>query len=97
MEDMPARAGIYKDTVRKLSVPTVRALAARGITQLFSHQADAIDSATSGKALPSLHTPHALLLSQGVQAVIVYSLRLSKYPHVCYGPCCIDVWFLSEI
>lgn len=48
LEDMIARPGKFQKTSRELSEPTWHALKARGITQLFSHQAQAIDSAMSG-------------------------------------------------
>ena len=47
-EDMPARIGEFKLPQHRLSTASWKALKQRGISQLFKHQADAIDVATSG-------------------------------------------------
>lgn len=48
MEQIPARAAKYGEPIRPLSAPVQAALAAKGITRLFSHQAQALNAVLSG-------------------------------------------------
>jgi DEAD/DEAH box helicase domain-containing protein len=43
VHDIAPRAAVYRDPALQLSGPVVAALAARGIHQLFSHQAAAVE------------------------------------------------------
>ncbi|BDA42593.1 probable ATP-dependent helicase hrq1 [Coccomyxa sp. Obi] len=48
-EQIPARAAQYSEPAAPLSSPVRAALSARGVTHLFTHQAQAIDAARAGK------------------------------------------------
>ena len=49
MEDLPARQPQYALPSHPLSGPVQAALAARGINQMFTHQAQAVDAVMAGK------------------------------------------------
>ena len=49
MEDIPARQPQYALPSHPLSEPVQAALAVRGINQMFTHQAQAVDAVTAGK------------------------------------------------
>ena len=49
MEDLPARQPQYALPGQPLSEPVQAALAARGINQMFTHQAQAVDAVMAGK------------------------------------------------
>ena len=49
MEDLPARQPQYALPSHPLSEPVQAALAARGINQMFTHQAQAVDAVMAGK------------------------------------------------
>ncbi len=52
IEQIPARAARYGEPARPLSAPVQTALTARGITRLFSHQAEALNAVLAGDTLP---------------------------------------------
>lgn len=49
MEDIPARQPLYALPSTPLSEPVQAAIQARNITQMFTHQAKAIDAVLAGK------------------------------------------------
>lgn len=49
-EQIPARAAKCSEPAASLSAPVQAALSARGVTRLFTHQAQAIDAALAGAA-----------------------------------------------
>ncbi len=49
MEDIPPRPSRHAAPARPLSAPTMRALASLGLSQLYSHQAEAIDALMRGE------------------------------------------------
>ena len=49
MEEMPAREAQYGEPSFPLSLATQRALAARGVSRMFSHQAAALDHVLAGR------------------------------------------------
>ena len=51
VEPLAARPARYAETAAPLSEPIARVLAARGVTQLYTHQAAAIDAARAGDHL----------------------------------------------
>ncbi len=51
VEELPERAGTFAQPTRPVPEPLQRLLAARGIEQLFEHQALALDAARSGQDL----------------------------------------------
>ncbi len=48
VESLPSRPARYADPARPLPLPLAEALAARGITRLYAHQAAALDAARAG-------------------------------------------------
>ncbi len=57
-EQIPARAAKYSEPAALLSAPVRAALSARGVTRLFTHQAQAIDAARAGLAMPMTASHH---------------------------------------